>query len=52
MHTEDFFINNGCNGQAVKAISECLPQFNVVSSLAFIIETVYTVDGGALVVAS
>jgi hypothetical protein len=52
MHAEDLFVNNGCNGQAIEAVSESFPQFDVVSSLALIVEAVNTVDGGALVVSS
>jgi hypothetical protein len=52
MHAEDLFVNNGCNGQAIEAVSESFPQFDVVSSLALIVEAINTVDGGALVVSS
>lgn len=31
---EDLLIYNGCDGQAVEAVGESLPQFDVVSSLA------------------
>lgn len=50
MTAEDLFINNGGNWQTVKAVSESLPQFNVVSPFALIIESIDAVDGGALVV--
>lgn len=50
MHGEDLLIDNGCNRQAVEAVGKCLPQFNVVASLAFVVEAVDTVDGGTFVV--
>ena len=34
MATEDLLVHNGSDGQAVEAISEGLPQFDVVASLA------------------
>lgn len=50
MHGEDLLIDNGRNGQAVEAIGKCLPKLDVVPPLALIIETVDSVDGGALMV--
>lgn len=34
MAAEDLLIYNGCNGQAVEAVGERFPQFDVVASLA------------------
>ena len=39
-------------GHGVKTITENLPQFNTVSSFAFIKKTVYPVDRSALMIAS
>lgn len=50
MHRENLLINNGRDRQAVEAVRKCLPQLNVVPTLAFIVETVNAVDGCALVV--
>lgn len=50
MHGEDFFVNDSSDWQAVKAVGERFPQFDVVSPFAFVIETVDTVDGRALMV--
>lgn len=50
MHGENLLINDGCNGQAVEAICERLPQLDVVSSFALIVEPIDTVDRGALVI--
>ena len=50
MHCEDLFVDDGRNWQAIEAVGERLPQFDVISSLALIIEAIDTVDRGALVV--
>lgn len=50
MHCEDLFIDDSRDWQAVEAVCERLPQLDVVSSLALVVETIDTVDGGALVV--
>jgi hypothetical protein len=50
VHGEDLLIDDGSDGQAVEAVGESLPQLDVVSSLALIVETVDAVDRGALVV--
>lgn len=52
VHGEDLLINDGRDGQAVEAIRKCLPQFDVVTTLAFVIETVDSVDGSAFVVSA
>ena len=52
MHAQDLFVYQGRNGQAVEAVSERLPNPNVVSPLAFVIESINSVDRGALMVAS
>ena len=52
VHSEDFLVDDGGDGQAVEAVRKCLPQLNVVSSLTLIVETVDAVDAGALVVAA
>ena len=52
VHGEDLLVNDGGNGQAVEAVGKCLPQLDVVASLALIVETVDAVNGGTLVVAA
>lgn len=52
MHGENLLVNDGGNWEAIEAIGEGLPQFDVVPSLAFIVEAIDTIDGGALVVAT
>jgi hypothetical protein len=52
MHCEDFLVNDCCNWQAIKAVSKRLPELDVVSSLALIVETIDPIDGGTFVVAA
>jgi hypothetical protein len=52
VHGENLLINDGGNGETVEAVGECLPELDVVTALALIVETVDTVDRGALVVAT
>ena len=51
VHAEDLLIDEGCNREAIEAVSEGLPELDVVSSLALIIEAIDSVDGGTLMVA-
>ena len=46
------FVDQGSDGQAIEAVSERLPDANVVSALAFVIKSVDSIDGSALVVSS
>lgn len=50
VHSEDLLIDNGGNRETVEAVGESLPELDVVSSLALVVEAVDTVDRGALVV--
>lgn len=50
MHGEDFFVNYSSDWQTIEAVSERLPQLDVVSPFTFIVETVDTVDRRALMV--
>lgn len=52
MHAQDFLVNNCGNRETVEAISESLPQLDVIASLALIVESIDSVDGSTLVVAS
>lgn len=44
VHGEDLLVDDSGNWQAVEAVGECLPQLDVVSPLALVVETVNTVD--------
>lgn len=50
MHGEDLLVNDGSNGQAVEAVGKRLPQLDVVTALALVVEAVDAVDGRAFVV--
>ena len=52
MHCEDLLINDSGDWKTVEAVCEGLPQLDVVSSFALIVEAVDTVDGGTFVVAT
>lgn len=52
MHGENLLVNDSSNGKAVEAVGESLPELDVVSALALVVETVDTVDRGALVVST
>jgi len=52
VHCKDLLIDDGCNWQAVETVCECFPQLDVVSSLAFVVETVNSVDRCTFVIAS
>ena len=52
VHTQDLIIDESGNGHAIKDVLELFPDANGVATLAFIIETIDTVDLAALVVAS
>lgn len=52
MHTENFFIDDRSNRQTVETVSEGLPQLDVVSPFALIIEAIDSVNRCTLMVAS
>ena len=52
MHGENLFVNDCCNGQAVEAVRKRLPELDIVPSLAFIVKSIDSIDGGAFVVSS
>lgn len=52
MATEDFFIDNRGDRQAVKAICKGLPKLDVISPFALVVKTIYPVYAGAFVIAA
>ena len=50
VHGENLLVDDSGDGKAVEAVGEGLPELDVVPALALIVETVNTVNGGALVV--
>jgi len=49
---ENFFVNNGSHWQAVKAIRKRLPQLDVVTPLALVVEAIDAVNRSTLVIAA
>lgn len=52
MHCEDLFINDSCDGQAIKAVGESFPKLDIVSSFALVIKPIDPVNRGTLMVPS
>ena len=52
MHTKDFFVDNGGDGEAVEAIGESFPEFDAITSLTFIIKTIDTVNRSTLMISA
>ena len=52
MHAENFVVDESCDGQAIKAVCEDLPQLDAMAALTLVVEAVDAIDGGALVIAS
>ena len=52
MHAENFFVNQGSNGQAIEHVTEYSPESDGVAALALIVEAVDTVDLCTLMVAA
>tara|TARA_B110000305_G_C19339380_1_gene588281 strand:- start:610 stop:744 length:135 start_codon:yes stop_codon:yes gene_type:complete len=44
MDAEDLVIYNGGNWEAIKALNKLFPKLKRISPLAFIIESVYTIN--------
>ena len=51
MHAQDLLINQSCNWEHVKASCELLPETNIESVLALLVESVYLGDVLTLMVA-
>ena len=52
MHSEDLFVDDGSNWQAIEAVGEGLPQLDIISSLALVVEAIDAIDRCTLVVAT
>lgn len=50
MTTEDLLVDDSSNREAVEAVGESLPQFDVIPPLALVVESIDAVDGSALVI--
>ena len=52
MHAEDLFVDKCCDRQAVEDVGKDFPKSDGVSSLAFVVKSINSIDLGALVVSS
>ena len=52
MHANDLVADEGRHRETIENVAENLPELDAVATLALVIETVDSVDGGALVIAS
>ena len=52
MTTKDLLVYNRRYRQTIETVGERLPEFDVVTTFAFVVEAVDAVDGGALMIAS
>ena len=52
MCAEDLLIDDSSNGKTIETVCERLPEFDVVSALTLIVETVDTVNRSTFVIAS
>ena len=52
MHRKNLLVYNCCNGQAIEAVCECLPELDIVSPLALVVESIDAVDGGTLMISA
>jgi len=52
MHREDLLVNDCGDWEAVEAVGKGLPELDVVSSFAFIVEAVDPIDRRAFVISS
>jgi hypothetical protein len=52
VHAEDLLCHNSRDREGIECIHKGLPDLDIASSLAFVIETVYARDVGTLVVAA
>jgi hypothetical protein len=44
VHAEDLLVNKGSDRETVETVSEGLPQLDVVTAFAFIVEPIDSVD--------
>ena len=52
VHTQDLIIDESGNGHAIKDVLELFPDADGVAALAFVVETVDSIDLAALVISS
>ena len=52
MHAQNFVVDNGCDRQTIKTISEDFPQLNCMAALTFIVKPIDAVNGRTLMITS
>jgi hypothetical protein len=52
MATKNFLVNDSRDWQTIETIGKRLPKFDVVSSFAFLVKPVNSIDRGTLVIAA
>ena len=52
MHAENFLIDKSSNWEAIEAIGKNFPKLDTMTTLALIIESINSIDGGTFVVTS
>lgn len=52
VHAQNFIIDASSNGLLIEVVSEDFPELDIVSAFALVLETVDSVDAGALVISS
>jgi hypothetical protein len=52
MHAHNFIINNRCTRQNVERVAEDFPHFDTVTSAAFIVKSINTIDTTGFVISS
>jgi len=52
VHGKDLFVNDGCHWQAIETVGKGLPKFDVVSTFAFVVESIDPVNACTFVVSA
>lgn len=52
MAAENLLINDSSYWQAIEAVRECLPQLDIVSAFALVVETINAIYASTFVIAS
>lgn len=50
VHGKDLLVDDSSNWQAIEAISKGLPKLDIIPSLAFVVESIDTVDRSTFVI--
>jgi hypothetical protein len=50
VHAEDLLVDAGGDGETVEQVRKGTPEFDIVSTLTFIVKPIDSIDGGTLMV--